>query len=84
MTLILNNEEIQQALSVNDCLSVMEEAYRELADSQGVNRPTTFFLNNMGTGVQFATLGYAVYRDAREKSFGRELPTDWFLQDIKP
>jgi len=48
------------------------------------DRELTFFLNNMGTGVQFATLGYSIYRDAREKGLGREVPTDWFLQDIKP
>ena len=41
MTLILNNDEIQQALSVHDCLEAMEEAYREQAVSQAVNRPTS-------------------------------------------
>src|SRR3970040_1165522 len=41
MTLILNNDEIQQALNVKDCLDVMEESYRELATSQAVNRPTS-------------------------------------------
>jgi ornithine cyclodeaminase/alanine dehydrogenase-like protein (mu-crystallin family) len=44
----------------------------------------TFFLNNVGTGVQFAAMGYCAYRAAKEKSLGHEIPTDWFLQDIKP
>ena len=44
----------------------------------------TFFLNNIGTGVQFAVMGYRVYKQAIEKGLGREIPTDWFLQDIKP
>lgn len=44
----------------------------------------TFFLNNIGTGVQFAAMGYCVYRTAKEKGLGREVPTEWFLQDIKP
>lgn len=44
----------------------------------------TFFLNNIGTGVQFAAVGYAVYSRCREMGLGREIPTDWFLQDIKP
>lgn len=44
----------------------------------------TFFLNNVGTGVQFAAMGYCAYRAAKEKGLGREIPTDWFLQDIKP
>ncbi|MGH7775408.1 MAG: ornithine cyclodeaminase family protein [Candidatus Binatia bacterium] len=44
----------------------------------------TFFLNNIGTGVQFAAIGYCAYRAAKEKGLGKEIPTDWFLQDIKP
>ncbi len=44
----------------------------------------TFFFNNIGTAVQFAALGYLAYRTAKEKGLGREIPTDWFLQDIKP
>jgi len=44
----------------------------------------TFFLNNVGTGVQFAAMGYCAFRAAKEKGLGREIPTEWFLQDIKP
>jgi alanine dehydrogenase len=44
----------------------------------------TFFLNNVGTGVQFAAMGYCAYTGAKEKGLGHEIPTDWFLQDIKP
>lgn len=47
-------------------------------------RQITFFFNNLGTGVQFAAMGYCAYRGAREQGLGREVPTDWFLQDIKP
>jgi ornithine cyclodeaminase/alanine dehydrogenase-like protein (mu-crystallin family) len=48
------------------------------------DKQITFFLNNVGTGVQFAAMGYCAYRAAKEKGLGREIPTDWFLQDIKP
>ncbi|HJX09691.1 MAG TPA: ornithine cyclodeaminase family protein [Candidatus Binatia bacterium] len=44
----------------------------------------TFFLNNVGTGVQFAAMGYCAYQGAKEKGLGREIPSEWFLQDIKP
>lgn len=44
----------------------------------------TFFLNNVGTGVQFAAIGFCAYRACKEKGLGREIPTEWFLQDIKP
>jgi alanine dehydrogenase len=32
-----------------------------------------------GAGLQFVSLGYHVFRKARERSIGRELPTDWFV-----
>jgi len=48
------------------------------------DKQITFFLNNVGTGVQFAAMGYCAYTGAKEKGLGREIPTDWFLQDIKP
>jgi ornithine cyclodeaminase/alanine dehydrogenase-like protein (mu-crystallin family) len=48
------------------------------------DKQITFFLNNVGTGVQFAAMGYCAYAGAKEKGLGHEIPTDWFLQDIKP
>jgi ornithine cyclodeaminase/alanine dehydrogenase-like protein (mu-crystallin family) len=54
------------------------------APSRANDKQITFFLNNVGTGVQFAAMGYCAYRAAKEKGLGHEIPTDWFLQDIKP
>jgi alanine dehydrogenase len=54
------------------------------AASRTNDQQITFFLNNVGTGVQFAAMGYCAYKGAKEKGLGREIPTDWFLQDIKP
>ena len=34
-------------------------------------------------GLQFASVGGLVYRRSKELQLGRELPTEWFLQDIK-
>jgi len=34
-------------------------------------------------GIQFASIGGLTYYLAKEKRLGRELPTDWFLQDIR-
>jgi ornithine cyclodeaminase/alanine dehydrogenase-like protein (mu-crystallin family) len=48
------------------------------------DKQITFFLNNVGTGVQFAAMGYCAYTACKEKGLGKEIPTDWFLQDIKP
>jgi alanine dehydrogenase len=34
-------------------------------------------------GLQFSSVGAVVYRRAVERSLGRTLPTEWFLQDIR-
>ncbi len=34
-------------------------------------------------GLQFASVGWLVYEKARELALGHELPTEWFLQDIR-
>jgi ornithine cyclodeaminase/alanine dehydrogenase-like protein (mu-crystallin family) len=44
----------------------------------------TCFLNNIGLGYQFAAVGALVYRKAREKGLGHDLPTDWFTEDVHP
>jgi ornithine cyclodeaminase/alanine dehydrogenase-like protein (mu-crystallin family) len=48
------------------------------------DRQISFFLNNVGTGVQFAAMGYCAYKIAKEKGLGHEIPSEWFMQDIKP
>ena len=65
--------------------------YPEISDliagkvpSRANERQITFFLNNVGTGVQFAAMGYCAYKGAKEKGLGHEIPAEWFLQDIKP
>lgn len=42
------------------------------------------FCNNVGLGLQFAAVGSEVLARAREARVGREIPTDWFLQDVHP
>ena len=44
----------------------------------------TCFVNNIGIGLQFAALGAAAYQQARSKGLGKEIPTEWFLQDVHP
>lgn len=51
---------------------------------RGSAREVTCFVNNIGLGIQFAALGGAVYREARSKGVGREVPTDWFLESVHP
>ena len=44
----------------------------------------TGFVNNIGMGAQFAAVGKKVYDAARAKGAGREVPLDWFTQDVHP
>ena len=37
---------------------------------------------NEGTGVQFAAVAMKVYEEAKKRKLGREVPLEWFLQDI--
>ena len=44
----------------------------------------TLFNNNTGAGTQFAAVGAAVLKRARQLGLGREIPTDWFLESVSP
>lgn len=45
----------------------------------------SFFLNNVGLGSEFAALGGAVYRLAKESDVGHQLPLAWFCTpDVSP
>jgi alanine dehydrogenase len=44
---------------------------------------TSFFLNVGAIGAQFEGVAAAVYHKAREQGLGREIPTEWFLQDVR-
>lgn len=64
------------------------ESWPELADLATGRHPgrtgsgeVTFFLNNIGIGIQFAAAGAAAYRRARELGLGHEVPDEWFLQE---
>ena len=47
------------------------------------DRQTSFFLNVGAIGAQFEGGAAAVYNKARAQGLGTEIPTDWFLQDIR-
>ena len=43
----------------------------------------TFYRNVGNQGLQFSSVGGWVYAQALKMGKGREIPTDWFLQDIR-
>ena len=38
MTLILSNDDVEKALSMRECIEVLEDVYAELSEGRGVNR----------------------------------------------
>ena len=50
---------------------------------RGTPDATTLFLNLGTQGLQFAAVGGAVLRAAAASGLGVEVPTEWFLQDIR-
>jgi len=54
------------------------------AKGRSNDQEVTLFMNNLGLGYQFAAAGSVVYRNAKERGFGHELPTDWFTEDVHP
>jgi alanine dehydrogenase len=47
------------------------------------NEQVTFFQNSGNQGIQFSSVGALCYNKAKQAGLGRELPTEWFLQDIR-
>lgn len=43
----------------------------------------TFFANSGTQGLQFASTAGYVVREAKRRGLGQEIPTSWFLQDIR-
>lgn len=54
------------------------------AGGRGSPDEVTCFVNNVGLGAQFAAVGELALTACREKGLGRELDTEWFLEDLHP
>lgn len=55
-----------------------------MAQGRSATEQTSCFLNLTGIGLQFAAAGAALYRKARQAGAGRELPGEWFTEDVLP
>ena len=45
---------------------------------------TTLFLNNIGLGTQFAAVAMTIYKAAKAKGLGKEIPSETFLEVVQP
>ncbi len=67
-----------------DTLPTVFDLIAGRAEGRTVADQTTCFLNNTGTGYQFAACGAVAYRKAKKMGLGNEVPTDWFTEDVHP
>jgi ornithine cyclodeaminase/alanine dehydrogenase-like protein (mu-crystallin family) len=67
-----------------DKLPTLPEMIVGRAQGRQTDDEITCFMNNIGLGYQFAAAGSVVYRKAKEAGAGRELPTEWFTEDVHP
>lgn len=67
-----------------DSLPSLEDIMAERVRGRETDGQITGFVNNIGLGAQFAAVGKRVYDLARAQGLGRELPVEWFLEDIHP
>ena len=65
-------------------LPTLPELITRRAPGRASDSEITCFMNNIGLGYQFAAAGAVVYRKARAVGAGRELPTEWFTEDVHP
>ncbi len=62
----------------------LPELVAGMAPGRASPQQKTCFVNVPGTGLQFAATGAAFYKNARAAGRGRELPTEWFTEDVVP
>jgi ornithine cyclodeaminase/alanine dehydrogenase-like protein (mu-crystallin family) len=78
----------QHPLTREDCAIWNFPTLSQLVNKQHPGRTNekaiSCFCNNVGLGLQFAAVGSEVLARAREARVGREIPTEWFLEDVHP
>jgi len=62
----------------------LADVLTERASGRESDREITCFVNNVGTGLQFAAAGAYVLAKARAERVGTELPDGWFTEDVHP
>jgi ornithine cyclodeaminase/alanine dehydrogenase-like protein (mu-crystallin family) len=64
-------------------MPTLTDLFAGRAQGRTSSEQTTWFMNMGSIGAQFEAVAAAVYNKAREAGLGNEIPTDWFLQDVR-
>jgi len=77
-------EVAQKGIKAWDSIAEVQELVAGAIKGRTSSDQITVFNNNTGAGTQFAAVGAAVLKRARAMGLGRELPTEWFTEDVSP
>lgn len=77
-------EAAEKGLRAWDSIHEIQDLLAGKVDGRTRPDQITLFNNNTGAGTQFAAAGAVVLKRAKELGLGRELPTEWFLEDVSP
>lgn len=53
MTLLLTNDDVRRVLRMRDCIDALEDAFRDLASGDAVNRPRSHTYTDLGDGKHY-------------------------------
>jgi alanine dehydrogenase len=67
-----------------DRMPTLPELIAGMAPGRTSAQQISCFLNLRGIGLQFAAVGAVLFRKAVAAGRGRELPSDWFTEDVVP
>jgi len=74
----------QRGVRTWDSISEIQDLIAGTTPGRTHRSQIAVFNNNTGAGTQFAAVGAAVLKRARSMGLGREIPTEWFLEDVSP
>ena len=87
---IAGNEEERKRLPASNLRFKTSHQYPSFVDlargkvhGRQSHEDITFYVNGGLQGLQFAAAGAVVYEETKKRGLGREIPTQWFLQDVR-
>ncbi len=82
LTRATRNKRYGQSLEFKELPTLADLVTRKIPGRTSRNQ-ITYYHNMPGCGIQFASVGATILERAKRERVGREIPTEWFLQDIR-